>query len=64
MWREARITYRKSSGPVRLLILRHEHLLAEAQLEAIEEAFGRALVAAHRLQVVEEASPPTASLRH
>jgi hypothetical protein len=42
----------------------HEHILAESQLEAIEQAFGRTLVEAHRLQTAEDAMLPKASLRH
>lgn len=42
----------------------HEHTLAEEQLEAIEDAFGRALLEAHRLQMAEGAVLPSAALRH
>lgn len=42
----------------------HEHVLAEAQLEAIEAALGRALLKAHRCQVSEHAVLPGASLLH
>jgi hypothetical protein len=42
----------------------HEHVLDEAQLVAIEDAFGRALIEAHRLQMAEAAALPAAALRH
>lgn len=42
----------------------HEHLLDEVQIEAIEEAFGRALIEAHRLQLSGGDTSPAALLRH
>ncbi|HEX8056005.1 MAG TPA: hypothetical protein VF481_05050 [Novosphingobium sp.] len=42
----------------------NEHVLAEAQFEAIEAALGKALAEAHRLQVPESTVLPTASLLH
>lgn len=42
----------------------HEHILTEAQLDAIEGAFGSALIEAVRLQRAGESLLPSVSLRH
>jgi hypothetical protein len=42
----------------------YEHVPAEPQLEAIEEAFDRALVEAHRRQMFGDIALPAAPFRH
>jgi hypothetical protein len=42
----------------------YEHVLGRAHLDAIEKAFGRALVQAHRQQAGDKPVLPAAAVRH